>query len=150
MKTKPSTSLVIPASLVPPPRKEDIITAMTERALVKHQEEQERLEKLRNEAEEALNAAVLQDLKQNPKNFKLRVSAGYNNPEVEYSMLVVPPHITKLKAALRACPCLRSFDFAATKKRIREGMNTSGDRVKALLNNEQMVKTLDAALDKLV
>jgi len=135
-------------ALVPPPRKEDLITAMTERALVKHEEESKKLEAAKQVALDLFSAAVLKELKAHPDNFETRVLT-YTQPEVEYRMIVVPPHITKLKDAIRNAPSLRAFDFAATKKRIREGMNTSGNRVQALLDDPLAVAALDKALSKL-
>lgn len=147
MKKKTSTALVIPATIIPRPRKEDIITAMTERALVKHQEESEKLEQGKRAARSQFDAAVLKELKIHPDNFEASVK-DWNRPEVEYTMILVPAHITKLKQAVRSAPSLRPFDFAATKKRIREGMSETTDRVKALLDNKQMVDAMDAALSK--
>jgi multidrug efflux pump subunit AcrA (membrane-fusion protein) len=145
MKT-PLNTLALPSTIQPPPRKEDIINAMVERARVKHAEEEQRLEAIRNAAQSKLDAAVKKNLNEYPGNFTVRIRANYHQPDVIFEMVAVPPNITKLKADLRECKSLRPFDEAAVKRQIREGMNVAGDRVKALLDNPDAVKKLDAAL----
>jgi hypothetical protein len=142
------TSVNLPTT-TPPPRKEDIINAMVERARVKHTEEQQRLEAIREAAEAKLDAAVKKNLDEHPENFTVRYRSHYNSPEIYFEMVAVPAIITKLKAELRECKSLRYFDEQAVKRKIREGMNTTGDRVKALLANPDAVKALDAALESI-
>jgi multidrug efflux pump subunit AcrA (membrane-fusion protein) len=146
--TKPA-AINLPA-MTPPPRKEDIINAMVERARVKHAEESQRLEAIRSATESKLNAAVKKNLDEHPENFTIRIRANYQQPEIHFEMVAVPAAITKLKLELSACQRLRSFDEVAVKRQIREGMNVAGDRVKALLNNTDAVKALDAALAGIV
>lgn len=141
-----SAALALPPSILPPPRKEDIISAMVERARVKHAEESQKLEDIRAKAEEKLNSAVKQNLETHPTNFVSRVH-NYNHPEVTFEMVTVPPNITKLKEELRNCARMKGFDAAHVRTEIRAGMNLSGDRVKALLDNPEAVKKLDAALE---
>lgn len=147
MKTKTTSSAIaLPTTIQPPPRKEDIINAIVERARVKHDEEGQKLEKLRKEAVNKFNAAVLEELRKNPSNFTVQV-CNYHRPEVQYTMEIVPVAITKLKEAIRQVPSIRGFDAVAVKRQIREGMNSASDRVKALLANPDVVKKLDAALN---
>jgi multidrug efflux pump subunit AcrA (membrane-fusion protein) len=147
MKTKTTSSAIaLPSTIQPPPRKEDIINAMVERARVKHAEEEQRLEAIRNAAQSKLDAAVKKNLDEHPENFAICYRSNYHHPEVHFEMVAVPPNITKLKVELSACQRVRSFDEAAVKRQIREGMNVAGDRVKALLANPDAVKKLDAAL----
>jgi hypothetical protein len=146
---KPKTNkaaLALPSTIQPPPRKEDIINAMVERALVKHQEEKKRLEEEKQVLKAKFDVAVLAEFKSNPANFNVRVCT-YSPIEIEHVMQVTPPSIEKLRKAYRDAPTLSGFDEAAAKRKIREGMNTSGDRVKALLDNPDAVKKLDAALE---
>lgn len=145
MKNK-NDALALTSAIQPPPRKEDIINAMVQRAFAKHEEEKARLTKLRDEAEEKFKTALLDELKKHPENFDVCVH-NYSKPEVEYTISVIPPAITKLKEAIRQVPTIRHFDEVAVKRQIREGMNSAGDRVKALLNNPDAVKKLDAALE---
>ena len=154
MKPKDKLQLIKPAvanlpALTPPPRKEDILNAMVERARVKHQEEIDRLSAKRKETEEKFNAAVLEELRKNPQNFTTYVR-NYSKPEVEFTMEVIPPAIAKLKGAIRQVPTIRHFDPVAAKKHIRESLGASAtDRVKTLLSNPEAVKAMDAALEKM-
>lgn len=149
MKSNTSTAIALPSTIQPPPRKEDIINAMVERARVKHDEEYQRLESIRAAAESKLEAAVMKNLADHPENFTIRCRANYQHPDVVYEMVAVPANISKLKAELRECKSLRCFDAASVKRQIREGMNSDGGRVKALLANPDAVKKLDAALNAL-
>lgn len=147
MKTKTTSSAIaLPSTIQPPPRKEDIINAMVERARIKHAEESKRLEDIRDAAESKLDAAVKKNFDEHPENFTVDYRSNYQSPDIVFTMVAVPPNITKLKAELRECKHLRAFDDAAVKRQIREGMNVAGDRVKALLDNPDAVKKLDAAL----
>ena len=119
---------------------------MVERARVKHAEESKLLEDIRAVAESKLDAAVKKNLDEHPENFTIRIRANHQQPDVIFEMVAVPPNIAKLKAELRECKSIRHFDESAVKRQIREGMNVAGDRVKALLNNPDAVKKLDAAL----
>jgi hypothetical protein len=154
MKPKTKLTIVNPSvanlpAITPPPRKEDIINAMVERARVKHIEESQRLEALRATAESKLDAAVKKNFDEHPENFTVRIRANYQQPDIVFEMVAVPPSITKLKAELRECKSLRCFDEVAVKRQIREGVNLAGSRVKALLDNPAAVKALDAALEKM-
>ena len=151
---KKTLAIVKPASVnlpatTPPPRKEDIINAMVEQARVKHTEEQQRLEAIREAAEAKLDAAVKKNLDEHPENFTISYRSSYSSPEIHFEMVAVPASITKLKAELRDCKGLRSFDAVEVKRKIRAGMNTAGDRVKSLLANPDAVKALDAALESI-
>ena len=140
------TALALPSTIQPPPRKEDIINAMVERARVKHAEERQRLEALKEEAKEKLKAALTTALQLNPDNFSCKVDTWNGCCGLEFRLQVIPPHIEKLRKAYKEAPTLGLFDESAVKRKIREGMNTAGDRVKALLANPDAVKKLDAAL----
>jgi CO dehydrogenase/acetyl-CoA synthase gamma subunit (corrinoid Fe-S protein) len=146
MKNKTTSSAIaLPANIQPPPRKEDIINAMVERARVKHAEENQRLQAIRAAAQSKLESAVRKNLADHPENFTVEVR-DYRQPAVTFEMVAVPPQIAKLKAELRECQSLRNFHDASVKRQIREGMNVAGDRVKSLLANPDAVKKLDAAL----
>lgn len=141
-----STALTLP-KIQPPPRKEDVINAMVERARVKHEEERVKLANNRAEAEKAAEKAIVDELKKNPQNFEMRVvGIEYGRAEVEYRLTVQPPHIEKLRLAVVRSPRLGNFDAAAMKRQIRAGMDTAGERVKALLADPSAVKALDTAL----
>ena len=97
MKTKTtSTALALPATQ-PPPRKEDIISAMVERARVKHQTEKDKLSSKRSLILDNLNNVVQAELAKNPENFEVKVRGSYINPEVTYAMKGVPANIKKLQ-----------------------------------------------------
>jgi len=147
MKKTTSSAIALPSTIQPPPRKDDIINAMVERARVKHSEECQRLEAIRAAAQSKLDAAVQKNLDEHPENFTTSYYSNYYHPEIHFKMVTVPASITKLKAELYACQRLRDFDESAMKRQIREGMNSAGDRVKALLDNPDAVKKLDAALN---
>ena len=140
-------ALALPSTIQPPPRKEDIISAMVQRAFIKHSEEKQRLADLQQAAKDKFQAALLAELKAKPDSFSVKVSSWGAAAEIEYRLEVCPPHIEKLRAAYKSSPTLGSFDEVAAKRQIREGMSTSGDRVKALLDNPDAVKKLDAALE---
>lgn len=147
MKKPVNTSaLALPSTIQPPPRKEDIINAMVQRAFIKHGEEKQRLEAVKQAAKDKFQAALLAELKAKPDNFSVKVSSWGAAAEIEYRLEVCPPHIEKLRAAYKNVPTLGSFDEVAAKRQIRDGMNVTGDRVKALLANPDAVKKLDAAL----
>lgn len=138
-------------STTPPPRKEDIINAMVERARVKHGEEVASLHKKRDAAEKELRDALLAELKVNPQSFTMTVHGMYHAPEIEYSLDIVPAHIRKLRESVRSVPSLQPFDAGYTRRKIRDQFNASpDDRVKALLSNEDAVKAIDAALERIV
>lgn len=143
---KTSSTIALPSTIQPPPRKEDIINAMVERARIKHAEERQRLESLKQAAKDKFQAALLAELKAKPESFQVKVDTWSGTAEVEYRLQVCPPHIEKLRIAYKQAPLLGLFDDAAMKRQIREGMNVAGDRVKALLANHDAVKKLDAAL----
>lgn len=135
--------------MTPPPRKEDIINAMVERARVKHSEERQRLESLKQVAKDKFQAALLAELKANTESFTVKVDTFQGIAEVEYRLYPCPPHIEKLRASYRNSPTIGMFDESSVKRQIREGMNLGGDRVKALLANPDAVKKLDAALNSI-
>jgi hypothetical protein len=149
MKPKtPSTALALPVTQ-PPPRKEDIINAMVERARVKHQTESDKLSAQKKAAEETLEKAVMEQLRSTPEAFESSVSCWGNSATIDFRIRVLPPHIKKLQEAVNKVPRLASFNHVEVKKQIREGMNTAGDRVKALLDNPEAVKKLDQALESI-
>lgn len=154
---KNKLAIVKPAAInlpatTPPPRKEDIINALVERAMVKHQEEYDKLEAKRATAIDAFNTAILAELTTNRENFECRVSGaeGSWKPEVEFRLNVMPPRIQKLREAVKAIPRMKMFDAVAVKRQIREGIaGQTGDLVKALLANPDAVRALDATLEQL-
>ncbi len=144
-----STALSLPATQ-PPPRKEDIINAMVERARVKHQAEASKLSSKRSAILSSLNNAVQADLAKNPENFDIRVRGSYCSPEVTYGMKSVPAYIKKLQKEYDESPTMRNFDEQQVKRNIREGMSSSSStRVKALLDSPEAVKKLDQALESI-
>lgn len=149
-------ALVKPAAInlpatTPPPRKEDIVNALVERARVKHQEERDALEKRRDNARDELDKALEAEFWSKPSNFEKRTSFWGGSAEIEFKLRVIPPHIVKLRKTLNDIPHLGAFDPVAVKKKIREGMKaSSGERVKALLANPAAVKALDATLEQIV
>lgn len=148
---KPSSvaTLSLPPT-APPPRKEDIINAMVERARVKHGEEKQKLEAQREAALKELNAALLLELKSKPDSFTIHFHSQYHCPEIEYVLNVVPPHIHKLREKLKGVPSVRCFDAAEVRRKIREQFTGAAtDRVKALLSNPEAVAALDTALEKI-
>lgn len=159
MKTKNSKLALIPAisaignlpATQPPPRKADIICALVERARVKHEEESQSLMAKRTAAEELVSAAIVAEFEKNPKSFQRIVSHRSSRCEIELTLRVVPPHITKLIAAKNNLPQVRSFDPAAIKRDITAKLSggIAGDRVKALLASPDAVKKLDATLEAL-
>lgn len=138
----------LPAT-TPPPRKEDIINAMVERARVKHEEERQKLTVQHQKAKKEFDDAVIEELKKNPDSFEITVNHWQTSAKVEYRIRVIPPHLTRLKRLLDAVPSVGSFNPQEVKRQIREGMSTAGDRVKALLENPTAVKALDAALNEM-
>ncbi len=158
-KTKTKTLAIVPASSTlgnlpatqPPPRKADIICALVERARIKHHEEYHAIIKQRNVANEAVNAAIVAELEKSPQSFNCTVQYYSGRAEVEYSMRVIPPHITKLIAARNAVPAPRQFDPAQVKRDITAKLSggIAGDRVKALLTSPEAVKKLDETLEAL-
>lgn len=155
MKPKDKLQIIKPAvanlpAITPPPRKEDILNAMVERARVKHHEEAQRLGAIRAAAESKLDAAVKKNFDEHPENYTMRIRANYQQPDIIFEMVAVPPIITKLKTEVRECKSLKPFDPVATKKQLREALGSSAtDRVKTLLANPEAVKAMDAALEKL-
>lgn len=155
MKPKDKLQIIKPAvanlpAITPPPRKEDILNAMVERARVKHQEEYDRLEKNKEGAKEKLKNALLELLKVSPSSFSTDIDTWCGCCRVEFTLENLPPHIEKLRKAYKDAPSIRGFDESAVKRKIREGMSAAGgDRVKALLDNPEAVKAMDAALDKM-
>lgn len=149
MTTRASTSRIL-SNTQPPPRKEDIINAMVERARVKHSEECARLSVLRKAAEDKFNAAVMEELRKHPDNFSVRV-CDYRLPKVEYTMQVIPFAIARLKDAIGEVPSLYSFDAAEFQRKVRADTDTDtgGKRMKALLDDPNVVKALDSALDQI-
>jgi len=148
--TKPATSsvLTLPPT-APPPRKEDIINAMVERARVKHEEQRQHIATQRQAAVDALNEALLKELKEKPESFCINFNM-YDAPEIKYSLDVVPPHIRKLREKVREAPYMRGFDAAEVRRKIRDQYQaSSSDRVRALLASPDAVKALDAALAKI-
>lgn len=162
MKSKTSLAVVPAASSLsslpatqPPPRKADIICALVERARVKHQEEVNAYKAQRENAEKAAADAIVQELKNNPGNFEIRVTcitSAYSKPEVEYTMKSVPLHIKKLRDDACKVPSMRPFDSAQVKRDITAKMSggIAGDRVKALLSNPDTVKKLDETLEAML
>ena len=149
--TQPATSsvLALPPT-APPPRKEDIINAMVERARVKHEEKRQEVATQRQAAVDALNEALLKELKEKPESFCINFHGMYHAPEIEYSLDVVPPHIRKLREKVREAPDMRGFDAVEVRRKIRDQYQaSSSDRVRALLASPDAVKALDAALAKI-
>jgi len=148
-KHAPSTLALPPTA--PPPRKEDIINAMVERARVKHAAESAKLKEKREAAKKALYDAIAAELAKNPQSFQREIDSYSHTVSIQYVCRVVPPHITKLQAAYNAMPHLGLFDPAAVRWKIREQYSnvSAGERVKALLSNPDAVKALDAALEKI-
>ena len=147
-KHAPSTLALPPTA--PPPRKEDIINAMVERARVKYQKEQFELNAKRDAAVKELNQALLDELKKKPDSFTVTFHGLYHAPEIEYALQTIPPHIRSLRDKVKLVPSLGMFDEAAVKRKIRANMGVGGtERVKALLANPEAVKALDAALEKI-
>ncbi len=148
---KPSSAAILSLPpTAPPPRKEDIINAMVERARVKHEEEKRKLEVQREAALKELNAALLLELKNKPDSFTIHFHSQYHCPEIEYVLDVVPPHIHKLREKLKSVPSIRFFDAAEVRRKIREQFTGAAtDRVKSLLSNPEAVAALDAALEKI-
>ena len=147
--TKPATSVLTLPPTAPPPRKEDIINAMVERARVKHEEQRHLIATQRQAAVDALNEALLKELKEKPESFCINFNM-YDAPEIKYSLDVVPPHIRKLREKVREAPYMRGFDAAEVRRKIRDQYQaSSSDRVRALLASPDAVKALDAALAKI-
>jgi hypothetical protein len=144
---KPS-AISLPA-MTPPPRKEDIINAMLERARVKHEEESQRLKDEERAAKQKFDAALMAELKAHPEKFTIESKCWGGSAEVHYVLHTLSPNLEKLRIAYRTAPTLRSFDAVAVKRHIRESMSTAGDRVKALLDNPEAVKKLDATLARI-
>lgn len=147
-------ALVKPAAInlpatTPPPRKEDIINAMVERARVKHQEEAEALEKRRTAARIELEKAVEGEFWSKPSSFEKKIELWSGRVDIEFRLHVIPTHIRNLQKALNDIPHMRHFDSAEVKKQIRAKLDTAGDRVKALLANPAAVKALDATLEQI-
>lgn len=145
----PSTLALPPTA--PPPRKEDIINAMIERARVKHAEESAKLNAKREAALNELHQALLDELKDNPGHFTLTFHGLYHSPEIEYILKMIPPHIRSLRDKVKMVPSVGLFDAAAVRRKIRDQYSnvSAGERVKALLSNAEAVKALDAALEKI-
>jgi len=149
--TKPATSsvLALPPT-APPPRKEDIINAMVERARVKHEEQRQEHIARREKAVNELNEALLKELKDKPESFCINFHGSYHAPEIEYILDVVPPHIRKLREKVRDIPGMSGFDAVEVRRKIRDQYQaSSSDRVRALLASPDAVKALDAALAKI-
>lgn len=151
MKKKAALTIVKPSAIqlpamTPPPRKEDIVAGLVERARVKHAEESRELATRKNAAREVFDKAALEHFKKHPEAFEVRVSTYGNSVDIEHTMKVMPPHLLKLKRDYEAIPTLGLFNPAEVKKMIRDGMGTQGDRVKALLANPEAVKKLDEML----
>lgn len=144
---KPTTLLPV---VQPPPRKEDVVKALVERARAKHAEERAKLEAQQAAARDAFDSALIAELAANPSAFErgIRCRSSYS-PEVQFTLGVLPPKIKKLRDAINATPSLRPFDEKEVRKSIRESLGDSGSRVNALLNNPDAVKALDAMLEKL-
>lgn len=149
MKAKtPSTALAIP-TFVPPARKEDVITAMVERARVKHQEEREKYALNKEALNKAVEGAIIALFNESPHLFVQSVDFWNNSAEIKFDCQKLPAKIVAVVAAARNAPTICSFDPVATKRAIRDGMYAGGDRVKALLDNPETVKALDAALESI-
>jgi pyruvate/2-oxoglutarate dehydrogenase complex dihydrolipoamide acyltransferase (E2) component len=148
---KPAASTLALPPTAPPPRKEDIINAMVERARVKHAEESAKLNEKREAAKKALYDAIAAELEKNPQSFQREINSYSHRVSIEYVCRVVPPNITRLQAAYNAVPHIGLFDLAAVRRKIREQYSnvSAGERVKALLSNPEAVKALDEALAKI-
>lgn len=120
---------------------------MVERARVKHGEEREklRLEKvaLQKKAEEAIIALF----NESPQLFVQSVDCWSQSADIKFGLSKLPPKVQAAVSAGRNAPTLSPFDATEVKRSIRAGMYAGGDRVKALLDNPEAVKALDAALE---
>lgn len=147
MKAKTtSTALALP-SFVPPARKEDIIAAMVERARVKHEAEREKLRLEKIELQKKAEESIIALFKESPHLFVQSVDYLSCSADVKFELSKLPPKVQAAVSAERNAPTLCSFDAAEVKRSIRAGMYAGGDRVKALLNDANAVKALDAALE---
>lgn len=154
MKTKPNKLTIVKVSALPnlpatqpKPRKEDIINAMVERARVKHTAESASMQDAKNAKKKKVYDAIKALLASHPEQFEITVNFWNTQGAVEHRCASFPPKIVALIRDANNAPTMRLFDASAVKAQIRAGMDTAGDRVKALLSDTGAVKALDAALE---
>lgn len=147
-KKSASSALILPQTIIPKPRKEDIITAMVERARVKHEqavaEYKEKQEALTAKIEAAAKAAF----DRSPPTPKFNISSYRELFNVELEFRVESPLITSLCKQHKELRHPGFFSAPDVRRKIRDGM--TGERtngVQALLNSPDAVKALDASLE---
>lgn len=147
-KKTTSTALVIPQTITPKPTKNDIINAMVERARVKHNEERDRLRKLREASMEKIKEAAKVEFQKNPPKPDLTVLTSSYYEYVQFEFRVTSPELKNLMKEHEKIGSLRPFDEKEVRAFIREGMSTqTGNAVQSLLANPDAVKALDASLE---
>lgn len=103
--TKPAmpSSLTLPPT-APPPRKEDIINAMVERARVKHAEESAKLNEKREAAKKALHDAIAAELERILSHSSVAFAATPSGSRL--NIIVASSLRTSKNSKMRSTPCL--------------------------------------------
>ena len=135
---------------VPKLSKNELLTALVERARIKHEEEKAAARLLVDQTSERLKQAVLERLREYPDDFD--VTFKEYNCSVVSTPKVIPPRLLRLQEEYQEACCKSPgwFDADGTRRKIRaamDGTSTSSQRIQAVLGNMEAVKSLDAALD---
>jgi hypothetical protein len=136
------------AVTTPPLKKAELITALVERARLKHLAEYEAWVAQKPIALAAYTAAVLADYEAHTDLYTPGACPWSPMPTISIIGSRMTPALNKLRVA---CEKPRPvFDLAVTKARIRDAMNGNSAgcaRIQAVLNNPETVKALDATLE---
>ena len=139
---------------VPKLSKNELLTALVERARIKHEEESAAARLLVDQTSERLKQAVLEHFRSSPPDDFDAFPREYDC-SVVFVPKSIPPHLTLLqeedRAACRKTPGI--FIEGLTRRKIKAAMDgslPSSQRIQAVLGNTEAIKTLDAALDALM
>lgn len=134
------------AKLQPPPRKADIINAMLARAREKFTTEQALRNAEREEIEKDIHALAFVEMR---KQKGLKPSSIYIDKWdccVDFKYEIKSPEIKAMIAKHQQLGDKRTFDERATREAIRRSLDTTHERVAAILSNPDAAKQIDRML----
>lgn len=137
------------AKLQPPPRKEDVINAMLVRAREKFQAEKALRDVEITQMEAEIHRLAFAEMKKHKGLKPVSVYIDQYDECVDFKFEIKSPEIKGL--VLKYCELKRTkptFDEKATRQMIRESLDTSGQRVAAILSNPDAVKQIDRMLEE--
>lgn len=168
-KSKSKSSLIVSKapeveSVVPKPNKSHIISAMVERARIRHHEIHEKLnEELKassEEIEKISEVELTRLIKSGEAKPSIEIDArhynwsdgigGVDDPRVIFTFEIRSPLTTVLllkhKSIMNAMP--GCFDEDKVKNQIKASLDTTDQTVQAILSNEENVKRIDLLLSE--